>query len=456
MIFSRQITPDPAAPERMVVSVLPAGDRYGGRLQNQHQVCAELVGGRYPGGGCWPAGRLFSTAPFSWSVNQHDQYVTIAGLASDDVARLALYLATGDRVAVPLHDNGYMVEAARAAHPLRLVAYDSQERVIGVTTFKGDLNGPRGPQPVPNANWRTIVRNQVGEVLVAPSTNGRSCYASRLRTGAGTLSCPPPLTRSGLEVSVSSGPGAVTLTGRAGRAIARIVVRFRDGHKATVTPHKGYLLATIPHPSARTGPARTIDSIVGLDASGREIAQQTFTELVGGSGVIHAITPEAITIGEHDVPAHNELAPARRLPIRSPRPLPLRERIPHARRPLERGQPLGRPHDLGQRADHRHRRNLDHDPKRARARQRSRRGQAHVLACRHLAFNQPLQAWTAGAGLLLTRRAHWNQPPSTPVISGAERLSSPPPATQARRRVQESASCRICHISIRAGNIIMG
>jgi hypothetical protein len=37
------------------------------------------------------------------------------GLVSDDVARLDLFLATGERVAVPLKDNAYVVEAPGAS-----------------------------------------------------------------------------------------------------------------------------------------------------------------------------------------------------------------------------------------------------------------------------------------------------------------------------------------------------
>jgi hypothetical protein len=121
VIFHREITPNASAPERMVVSVRPSRTAYfGGRLRNKLQVCAEVVGGRFGGGGgCWPAGRLFSTAPFSLGVltQPGGQTVAIAGLASDDVAKLSLYLATGRRVGVPLHDNGYITSAVKADYP---------------------------------------------------------------------------------------------------------------------------------------------------------------------------------------------------------------------------------------------------------------------------------------------------------------------------------------------------
>ncbi|HZO33746.1 MAG TPA: hypothetical protein VFB17_01595, partial [Gaiellaceae bacterium] len=127
-LFAREITPSRTAPERIVISIAPAGDRYfGGHLRNKKVVCSVVVGGRYPGaGGCWPAGRLFSTGPFAVGVS-HDassRYLTLAGLAGDDVARLALFLDNGTVFKVPLHDNGFVVEAPTSGYPLNLVAYD--------------------------------------------------------------------------------------------------------------------------------------------------------------------------------------------------------------------------------------------------------------------------------------------------------------------------------------------
>ena len=156
LLFAREIAPDAAAPERMVVGLLKVQKPSPGILVG-NQVCEAVVGGRYPGfaGGCWYATQLFSTGPtltgaattpvrttghvpFNWIVVDQGggvQYVTVSGLASDSVARLTLFLGTGQQQHVALHDNGYIVEAPSTAYPLRLVAYDRQARVIGVATF---------------------------------------------------------------------------------------------------------------------------------------------------------------------------------------------------------------------------------------------------------------------------------------------------------------------------------
>jgi hypothetical protein len=301
VIFHREITPSPAAPERMVVSVRPAGTAYfGGRLRNKLQVCAEIVGGRFGGGGgCWPAGRLFSTAPFTFgsAEQQGGQTVTLAGLASDDVAKLTLYLATGRTVSVPLHDNGYITSAVKADYPLRIVAYDSEGRIIGVKTLQGgSRRSPLGPQPIANAHWRSVVKTNGGEVFVAPSTAGGTCYAIRVgvvTSGSSCQSAPPP---TELQIGYGWNRRNAEITGRAGSAVARVVVTLRDGQTRTLTPIKGYILGALPVPSSAAPNLNPVRSITAFAADGRALTQPGIS-LTGGSGTIVRLTTTSIGIG---------------------------------------------------------------------------------------------------------------------------------------------------------------
>jgi hypothetical protein len=301
VIFHREITPDPTAPERMVVSVRPAGSAYfGGRLRNKLQVCAEVVGGRLAGGGgCWPAGRLFSTAPFSLGVltQPGGQTMTIAGLASDDVAKITLYLATGRTVGVPLHDNGYITSAVKADYPLRIVAYDSEGRIIGVETLQGDSRrGPLGPQPVANAHWRSVVKTNGGEVFVAPSTTGGTCYVIRVGTVTSGLSCQSPPAATELQVGYGWNRSSAEITGRAGSAVVRVVVTLRDGQTRTLTPIKGYILGALPLPSSAAPNRNPVRSITAFAANGRALTPPSVS-LTGGSGTIQRLTRTLIGIG---------------------------------------------------------------------------------------------------------------------------------------------------------------
>ncbi len=281
VVFAREIAPDPSAPERMVVSVRPAGGVYGGRLRDPLQVCAELVGGRYRGGGCWPGGRLFSTAPFAWGVGEagsSSQYVTIAGLASDDVARLALFAASGRRVAVPVHDNGYAVEAAKADYPLRLVGYDGAGRVIGVATFRGDVR-PLAPHPAANATWRLLARPDGIQIWTAPASGGGLCTAIRFAAGGEQVGCRPALRPDGLDYAAVRDGARSQVVVRAGTAIDRVVLHLGAGRTRTLVPASGFAVARVAAP---------VSDVVGLDASGRAVATQHVgvVRLTGGAGKI--------------------------------------------------------------------------------------------------------------------------------------------------------------------------
>jgi hypothetical protein len=301
VIFHREITPDPSAPERMVVSVRPAGSAYSGvHVRNTLQVCAEVVGGRLAGGGgCWPAGRLFSTAPFSLggAGQQGGQTVTIAGLASDDVAKLTLYLATGRTVSVPLHDNGYITSAVKADYPLRLVAVDNQGRVIGVKTLQTDSRrGPGGPLPVTNAHWRSVVKTSGGEVFIAPSTTGGTCYAIRVGTMTSGPACQSPPAATELQIGYGWNRSNAEVTGRTGSAVARVLVKLRNDQTRTLTPIKGYILAALPLPTAAAPNLNPVRSITAFAADGRALTQPGIS-LTGGSGTIVRLTTTSIAIG---------------------------------------------------------------------------------------------------------------------------------------------------------------
>jgi hypothetical protein len=223
--------------------------------------------------------------------------VTLAGLASDDVAKLSLYLATGRRVSVPLHDNGYITSAVKADYPLRLVAYDNEGRVIGITTVQGNSRrGPSGPQPVANAHWRRVLKTNVGEVFVAPSSSSGTCYAIRVGTVTNGPSCQSPPAASELQVGYGWTRRHAEITGRAGSAVARVVVKLRTGPPLTLTPIKGYILAALPLPNAAAPSLNAVRSITAFAADGRALTSPSVS-LAGGSGTIQSLTHTSIAIG---------------------------------------------------------------------------------------------------------------------------------------------------------------
>jgi hypothetical protein len=198
---------------------------------------------------------------------------------------------------VPLHDNGYITSAVKADYPLRLVAYDSSGRVIGVKTLLGDTRrGPQGSQPIANAHWRTVVKTTVGQVFLAPSTTGGTCYAIRVGVVTSGPSGQPAPAATELQIGYGWSRSNAEVTGRAGSAVARIVVRLRDGQSRTVAPIKGYVLAPLPLPSAGAPNVNPVRSITAFAADGRALTHPSIS-LTGGSGTIERLTITSVGIG---------------------------------------------------------------------------------------------------------------------------------------------------------------
>jgi hypothetical protein len=126
--FARLIKPDNAYFARLMVGRTASGD-----------LCYGNIGRGGVGFGCIPETRAFDRWPFvpGWTyAGAGSQFVTAEGIASDVVARMQLYLGSGDVQEVALRDNAYFALVQRAKFPARLVARDAQGRVIGVMTMR--------------------------------------------------------------------------------------------------------------------------------------------------------------------------------------------------------------------------------------------------------------------------------------------------------------------------------
>jgi hypothetical protein len=141
VLFRRMVTPDPQAIMRVVVSLMGGTPPISQFLAGKQAVCFALVGLGGAPEGCSPVGMLFERGPFTtaeYVVTGSDQQVALYGLATDDVRRLELYLSDGEILPIPLKDNAYLIGALRSAFPARLVAYDSEENVIGIAMLQSD------------------------------------------------------------------------------------------------------------------------------------------------------------------------------------------------------------------------------------------------------------------------------------------------------------------------------
>lgn len=127
--FARVITPDARSHVKIVLSLI------GKRGRN---ICMTVLFSSSGGGGC-AFGLLLK--PFSWDESSHMDPncsncggITIAGLASDDVARMELFLPGNVHRPIPLKDNVFLVTVPLSTAAMNLVAYDKNGLVIGASS----------------------------------------------------------------------------------------------------------------------------------------------------------------------------------------------------------------------------------------------------------------------------------------------------------------------------------
>lgn len=125
--FARVVVPDPSQPVKVVLSLI------GKRGRN---ICMTVYEGGYARSGGCAVGLLLK--PFTYSTSWHLNPnctscggVLITGVASDEVARMELFLPGGKHRHVPLEDNVFLVRLRASDSSANLVAYDRTGLIIG-------------------------------------------------------------------------------------------------------------------------------------------------------------------------------------------------------------------------------------------------------------------------------------------------------------------------------------
>jgi hypothetical protein len=210
-----------------------------------------------------------------------DEFLTTSGLASDDVARIVAFLADGQRMRVPLRDNVYAVDIARSRLPARLVAYDSEHRVIG---FTPPIRGPASPGGSPARGRARLLLHAVSptgataELYVGKSTTGGRCmylryYHSKRVRGVMQTCAGPTWHGPALQLDALSYQ-AEFVEGRVRADVTAVVLRFADGEHATVAPTEGFILYTVPR--KHLAPSHRLVAAAARNAAGATVATQTF------------------------------------------------------------------------------------------------------------------------------------------------------------------------------------
>lgn len=141
--FVRVIYPDPGDFLGVTVGdktlwAMPRSSRF--PRVGDDSICFGLITRGTSSAGCRPRSDLFSESPLnlSWGFSGGGQQIWIvSGLVSDDVARLRVYLGDGEQWDAPLRDNATAFRIQRAKFPVRLVAYDGANRIVGDQVIRG-------------------------------------------------------------------------------------------------------------------------------------------------------------------------------------------------------------------------------------------------------------------------------------------------------------------------------
>jgi hypothetical protein len=279
-VFGRVIAPAPDRPLRVAVTLNHS--RHGHRPKG---LCTWIVTrGGGGSGGCAVRATVFARGPITSGAGVRsgsDEFMTISGVASDDVARIVAFLAEGQTMRVPLVDNVYVVDVARARLPARLVAYDAKRRVIGFTPVIRDLLAPGGGPARGGARLLRRAVSPTGKtatLFVGKSTAGGRCFYVRWYLGkrvrsvmqncAGRAWQGRPLQLAGV------GNPAEFVYGRVRPDVATVALRFADGRHVRVAPSEGFVLYAVRR--EQLAPGHQVVAAVARDAAGATIGTERF------------------------------------------------------------------------------------------------------------------------------------------------------------------------------------
>lgn len=285
-VYGRVIQPDRQNRFRVGLSLwqITKADKQR-RLQKGTLLCITTFLGSGGGSGCGPIKDLFARSPInvgSMTVGGGDQYSILSGAASDDVARVRLYLGTGEIIPVPLRDNAFVTQVSRAKYPIRIVAYDNRGRVIANTAIRNE-GGPSGPayRPARNGHWTkllavTTAGGGKANLWTIPSQAGGVCWQLRspdLNMGG----CTPPDFNGALreEVVPSGGGKEPVLVVETSPAVDHVVISYHSGVTATEKPVHGFVVYAILQ--ARVAARDRITHVTAYGDSGAAIGRLTMS-----------------------------------------------------------------------------------------------------------------------------------------------------------------------------------
>jgi len=254
----------------------------------EDEWCMVVIDG---GGSCGDREHFFSRGPFNFMIfgggfNSSDQFAGVAGAAADGVKRITIFLGGGERQAVPVEDN--MFAALVPAHfPMRLVAYDSKGRVVGLQSFPGrsfirQMAVPPGARNLRPVQRATGPNGTTATVSAGPAVDRRRCWRIKYSTGH---------TDGGCELTFYTGPKIrVSFVQRAGddlfvvgsadgQVTDHIELHFENGDVISTRPVADQFVFAIP--CEHLSPERQFGYVVAIGRHGHRVQRQGIAFRIG-------------------------------------------------------------------------------------------------------------------------------------------------------------------------------
>lgn len=280
MVFGRVLAPS-SDPTLRIALTLNVGRQAVSQL-DPSGVCAWLLTRGGGGGGCSPRDDLFARGPITLSTtlaSGSQAFLTANGLVSDDVERLVVFVTGGGEYDLPFADNVYVARLARADLPARIVAYDSDGKVIGFAPIQ-DF-GREGAVPARGRATSLLQaespNGSTAELLVGPSTSGGECMYIKHRgtpaTGTMTSCTAPDWKRYPVLLNTYGDPGEFVM-GQVRPDLTRVEIGYADGRTTSVTPTRGYVLYAVPAEHIARG--KEALTATGYDRDGKRVATWSF------------------------------------------------------------------------------------------------------------------------------------------------------------------------------------
>ncbi len=227
--------------------------------------------------------RLFARGPMYFMIAGlgSDQFLTVAGVAADGVRRVSVYLADGERVDASLRKNAFSAVVPVVYGPIRVVAFDRRNRVVGIQTTPALF----ASRPAPRAalrNFKPLLRvtgptGSVAKLSAGPSVDETRCWHATFSHSSLATTCQAPVRPPAGWRSVHSDGQDVFVLGRVRTPKARVEIWFDDGDKIIAKKRDGFFLAAIPanHLSGRQQHAFVVTMIPSIHGRERRASHQS-------------------------------------------------------------------------------------------------------------------------------------------------------------------------------------